>query len=344
MRAADAKLADKIAFLIRDAVAKIKAALSGTKAKGYSEITKSLDRWQELADLFAEGVAGAMSAYENGAQTGGTVGAASGGRYSLRVRYSDGSEMLIKNPSNVSEEKVIEYLENAKRRKYLDESYLPLGRIFPNYLTKLLRLKNVDAREFPLVMSVKEAKRAQAKNNNPNSGEKNTGHGLSAEQILNQIDVIYSPENIENIFYQPNGRISMFTKGKDEKSDFIVFEFDSLTENNVEVDEGENRFDVVVTLFAPDEVVDGELFDYYDYLISRGSEELYDEQTIREALADLDTIGQTLPMSSATTSLKTNSTTLLNESQAKNKFSLRENVENVEQTKDLVAVYSFVKT
>ena len=91
----------------------------------------------------------------------------------------------------------------------------------------------------------------------------------------------------------------------------------------------------MVTLFAPDEVVDGELFDYYDYLISRGSEELYDEQTIREALADLDTIGQTLPMSSATTSLKTNSTPLLNESQAKNKFSLRE---NVEQTKDLVAV------
>lgn len=68
LRAADAKLADKIASFIRDAVAKIKAALSGTKAKGYSEITKSLDRWQELADLFAEGVAGAMSAYENGAK------------------------------------------------------------------------------------------------------------------------------------------------------------------------------------------------------------------------------------------------------------------------------------
>lgn len=96
LRAADAKLADKIASFIHDAVAKIKAALSGTKAKGYSEITKSLDRWQELADLFAEGVAGAMSAYENGAK------ATSDNKNSIRSDFAEKFDSWFENTTSES--------------------------------------------------------------------------------------------------------------------------------------------------------------------------------------------------------------------------------------------------
>ena len=69
----------------------------------------------------------------------------------------------------------------------------------------------------------------------------------------------------------------------------------------------------------------GKEFDYYDYLISQEARELYDEETIKEALANFDIIGQTLPMPSANASSKMNPTTSVNQSQesSSKKFSDR---------------------
>lgn len=212
-------------------------------------------------------------------------------RYSLRVEYANGSSEEIYRPGDLSRSVVKEYIEKAKTRKLKDETYIPLGMYTPDVIVNSLRNAGIDAEAFSLIMPVYECRRILRENAKPNRGIYNTGHSYDANKIFSVLDGLHNPEKI---VLQGNGRIAVFVEVNANGSESTsVIEFDSNIGNNMVDDDGESRFNVVVTMFDPDTIRNGVPFDYFEYLIKdRDGIEIEINEKGDESATN---IGKTLP-------------------------------------------------
>ncbi len=204
-------------------------------------------------------------------------------RKSIRVRYLNGDSDIVEHPGDVSRETVMYYLKLAADNKLNDNTYIPLGMYIPDVIVDSLLNYGEYAERMPMIMSVDELfNRVFKKNKNKNSGKDNTGHDYEPHMVLELLDNLSNPKAI---LMQPNGRIAVFvdtrnfTDGGEHKEterieSVAIIEFDANIRSNLINDDGDIVFATTVTMFNPDDVVNGEKFDYYEKLISKGAYEI----------------------------------------------------------------------
>lgn len=208
-----------------------------------------------------------------------------GVKYSLRVKKTNGAETLV-DPATITRSEILDYMDMSYRRKLEDNSYFPVSTHTPETIIATLRNYGIDILDKPLAMQAKKARQAQNDQDiHTKDGYTIRGHAMSAEEVIETIDKLETPEAI----IQETARTKTVTNNEGVKEEvdlsdaYVVFvtldsgkecvaviEFDSYINADYIVPDGNgDEYHTTITVFEPDVMRKGVPYDYFEYLNSK---------------------------------------------------------------------------
>ena len=222
--------------------------------------------------------------------------------YSLIIKHTDGSSEELQDARNLTEEQATEYFTNAKARKYMDDTYIPVRKDTPQVVIDTLKDAGVEIENRSLVMQVRKARQSMkvsSKNErNKRRGSNVRAHDMNPEKMIDIINKLDDPSyiilqtNRENRDGEelPDNVAVIVEYGENEG--VAVVEFDSSINPEYIGESGDKNYHTVVTIFEPDLGRDGEPFDYVGKLLDNPNNR---ELTIKKEQSANGAVGETLP-------------------------------------------------
>ena len=240
----------------------------------------------QLEDAFAHGL---YQAGQNFSQADKSPAREGGIVYSLRVKHINGTETL-EDPLKITRSKILDYLKMSSQRKLLDNTYFPVAAHTPEIIINTLQNFGIAVSDKPLAMQAKKAKQAQ---NNQDMHTKDgytiRGHAMSAEEIMEAIDKLNTPDAIvQETERKKKVKTDSFSETVDQSDAFVVFvtldsgqecvvviEFDSTIDPDyIKIDGKGDEYHTTITVFKPDVTRKGIPYDYFEYLNSKKSNQV----------------------------------------------------------------------
>ena len=203
-------------------------------------------------------------------------------KYSLKIKYTDGSVEELADAKNLTKEQIVSYLKQAKSGKLRWNSYIPVRKDTPQIIIDALRGIHENVVNRSLVMQVRKAQQAMAAENPGSRGGKR-GNNVR-KHALSPLELVEIMENLDKpseIVYQTNrqdqngnpipNNIAVFVEySVNAKEGVAVIEFDSFIDSeSIGNEHGETKFHTVVTAFVPDTERNGVSFDYAEELLEK---------------------------------------------------------------------------
>ena len=269
----------------------------------------------------------------------------SGVRYSLDIKHSDGTVERLANARNLTSEKAVEYLYQAKSGELRRDTYVPVRKNTPQVLIDTLEQVNDHIENLSMVMNVDKAQRAMAVENTGTKtkkyGDNVRKHGLSPEEI---VAVINNLDNPTTVIYQTNRQdkqgnplpnsVAVFVEyNVDGREGMAAVEFENPRNTDAIGEEfGETNYHTVITVFEPDVERNGMPFDYAEELLSDPNNY---ELEIKRRQADESATGEKHPNTS--NELPSSAVNVAEEgSNVKPQYSLREEADTKQKQLEII--------
>ena len=238
-------------------------ALAKLEANGYYQpIGGSVDRMYEIAGEVAEAMTQDIAPV-----------AKSNVQYSLDIEYVDGTVEKLPDLRDLTDEQAIHYLELAKSRELIDETYIPVRKDLPQVIIDTMEQVDEHLDNRSLIMNVFKARKSMKRKNRSGRGHGSNkrNHELTPRQvieIINKIDdpimMIYQTNRVDDYGRPLPNNVAIFVEySEDGTEGFATVEFENpKREAAIGQEFGEVNFYVVNTAFMPDTERDGLPFDY----------------------------------------------------------------------------------
>lgn len=201
-------------------------------------------------------------------------------QFSLSIKHSNGTIEEIADARDLTHERAIKYLEQAKSGELRRDTYIPVRKDTPQVVIDTLAQVNEIVENRSMVMKVKKAVDAMKDEDNRRAkkyGNNVRKHGLKPEQILAIIDGLDNPSTIiyETNRYDddgkklPNAAAVFVNYEQDGVEALAVVEFENPRKTDaIGLEYGDTEFHTVVTVFVPDVMRDGMPYDHIEELLS----------------------------------------------------------------------------
>ena len=200
-------------------------------------------------------------------------------KHSLSIKHTDGTIEELSDARDLTDEQVINYLNQAKSGKLKWNTYIPVRKDTPQVIIDTLKRVGENADNLSLVMQVRKVQQSMSKKNKGNQNAKGNnirGHALTAEEIVEIINNLDNPNTIilQTNRYSTNGKqlpnnVAVFVDyNNNGKEGMAVIEFESSIDSEfIGTEFGDTNYHTVVTVFEPDVERQGEPFDYAEELL-----------------------------------------------------------------------------
>ena len=198
-----------------------------------------------------------------------------GVKYSLNIEHADGTIEELADLRDLTDEQTISYLNAAKSRELIDETYIPVRKETPQVIIDTMEQVGEHLENHSLVMNVYKARKAMKSEGANRSGKKHgsnkRNHKLTPDQIveiINKIDnpvmMIYQTNRVDDNGNPLPNNVAIFVEySADGTEGFATVEFENpKREAAIGREFGEVNFYVVNTAFIPDTERNGLPFDY----------------------------------------------------------------------------------
>ncbi len=201
--------------------------------------------------------------------------------FSLNIKHTDGTVEELADARDLTDERAIDYLYQAKSGKLRRDTYIPVRKDTPQVIIDTMEQVNEHIENCSMVMKVKKARDSMAVDNHNKKtvkyGDNVRKHGLSPEQIVeivNKLDepsmIIYETNRIGKDGEPLPNSVAVFVEyNNDGNEGLAVVEFENpRNTDSIGQEFGDTKYHTVVTVFEPDVFRDGEPFDYAEELLS----------------------------------------------------------------------------
>ncbi len=202
-------------------------------------------------------------------------------KYSLNIKYTDGTIKKLPDARNLTKEDIVEFLNYAKSGKLKWNTYIPVRKDTPQIIIDTLNQAGESVENLSLVMQVRKAQQAMSNKNKGNKtvkhGNNKRGHSLTAEDIVEITNNLDNPNTIilQTNRYNTNGQplpnnVVVFVEYNNNGNESVaIIEFESSIDPEfIGTEFGDTDYHTVVTLFEPDAERNGLPFDYVEELLS----------------------------------------------------------------------------